>query len=364
MRKIDLVVGVRPDFIRAAALNSAFSSYEDTIDLRIIHTGQHYDPELSQDLLEQLHLDHISTILPFEGGEEARQLAVLMIAYEDQIKFDPPDLLLVIGNSNSALASALVASRHGIPMAHIDAGIRDFTPVHIEEQNDLLIDRLAQILFTSNEESVINLIREGIDNSQIIEVGNIRADAVFMNLGYAEDSNILDRSGLREGAYILMTLHHNHTLQQTDFLVSLFTMLEELSERLLIHVVLHPKAMNLLEDIPGLILEFTDNLQLVSSRNYHDMLKLLKYAALVLTDSQGLQEESTVLGIPCLTIGHQTNRPITLARGTNSLVGFDIDEIRTKILSIMEGEVMAAHPVNGWDGKAGQRIAKFISDFS
>ncbi len=363
MQKIDMIIGVRPDFIRAAALLTAFSSYEDTLDVRVIHTGQHYDPELSQDLLEQLELTPIHAFLSVEGGEGARQLALLIIAYEAQIKLDPPDLVLIIGNSNSALAGTLVAARQGIPVAHVDAGIRSYAPVQLEEQNDMLIDRLAGIHFTSNEESMINLIREGFDNKTIIEVGNIRSDAVFMNLGFAEDSDILDRSGLQAGAYLLVTLHHEHILQETDYLVALFGMFEALSERLVILVVLHPKTLIRLEDIPELMLESTANLQLVSSRNYHDMLKLQKNAALVITDSQGIQEESTILGIQCLTMGDQTNRPITLSKGTNTSTGFDVEHLRARIIGIMEGDSKEAYPIQGWDGKVGQRIVKYISDF-
>lgn len=362
MRKIDMIMGVRPDFIRAAALNEAFSSYEDTLDVRIIHTGQHYDPELSQDLLEQLHLEPVYVFLPFGGGQEIRQLSSIMVAYEDQLRYDVPDLVLVMGNSNSALACALVAARQGIPVGHVDSGVRSFADHQIEEQNDLLIDRLARFLFTSSEESVINLIREGYDNANIFEVGNIRSDAVFTNLGFAEDSTILDQSGLHEGGYLLLTLHHAHVLKETAFIIDLFTMLEELSERLKIYVVLHPGAVIKLEDLPELMLESTDNLQIVSARNYQDMLKLLKNAALVITDSQGLQEESSLLGIQCLTLGNETNRPITLAKGTNTLAGFDVQELRQRIMAIMEGDLKESYPIDGWDGKVGQRIAKIISE--
>lgn len=364
MLKVDLIVGVRPDFIRAAALMQAFSTYEDLLDVRIIHTGQHYDPVLNQDLLDQLDLQSIHAFLACQGPEGAPQLASIMIAYEEQLRMDPANLVLIIGNSNSALSCSLVAARQNIQIAHIDAGIRSYDSSHIEEQNDMLIDRLSSILFTSNEESVVNLIRDGFDSSQIIELGNIRSDAVFMNLGFAEDSNALEMSGLQAGAYILVTLHHNHILKERDFIVSLFTLLEELSERIMIYVTLHPKAAMQLEDIPELMLESTDNFQIVDSRNYHDMLKLLKNAALVITDSQGIQEESTLLGVQCLTPGNTTNRPITLTKGTNTLVGFDVNNVRSSINSIVEGKTINAYPIDGWDGKAGQRIAKHISGIS
>jgi len=364
MLKIDMIVGVRPDFIRGSALNQAFSSFEDVLDLRIIHTGQHYDPELSQDVIEQLKLEPIHASLPTEGGVGISQLASLMIAYEEQLRMDPADLVLVIGNSNSALACSLVAARLGVKLAHIDAGIRSFELDLVEEQNDQLIDKLATFLFTSNEENVINLIREGYDNQFILEVGNTLADAAFANLGYAEDSTILDRSGLREGGYLLLTLHHLPVMAQTEFLISLFTMLEDLSERLMVYVVLHPGAALQLEDIPELLSETSANLQIVSSRNYQDMLKLIKSSAVVLTDSQGIQEEASILGAQCLTLGSTSNRAVTMIRGTNGFAGYDVGEIRSKIMAILDGEVREGYAIDGWDGKASQRIAKLISEMA
>ena len=361
MRKIDLIVGVRPDIIQAAALNQSLLDYEDTLDLRIIYTGQHYDPELSQDLFDQFNMKpHIN--LEIARIEGVKNLASIMIAYENQLLLDAPDLVLVIGNSDSALACSLVAARHSIQIAHIDAGVRSFDNQLVEEQNDILIDRLSSILFTGSEEAVINLIREGYDSINTFESGNVRADAVFGNLGYSEDSSILDRYGLEPASYIMVTLHHNHTLKNQGFVASFFTMLEALSEDIRFYILLHPKTVLVLERMPEIILESTDNLQFIASQNYWDMLKLLKNSALVITDSQGVQEESSILGVQCLTLGSSTNRPITLARGTNTLMGNDVPAIREKILEIMDGDRLDGYPIPGWDGKAGQRIAKYLSE--
>ncbi len=362
MKKIDLIVGVRPDFIRAAALLNSFKDFEDTLEVRAIHTGQHYDPELSQDIIEQLYLTPIHAHLNFDMIEGLGKMTSIMKSYENQIKIDRPALVVVIGNSDSALACSLVASRSNIQIAHIDAGIRSHDNHLIEEQNDLIIDRLATVLFTSTEEPVINLIREGYDNQAIIEVGNIRADAVFANLGYAEDSNVLDRYGLEENAYILLTLHHDHILNNIDFLTAFISSLEKLSERLRICMVLHPKTLQRLEDMPEVVLDPGVNLQFLSSQNYHDFLKLIKNAVVVVTDSQGLQEETSILGVQCLSLGDSSNRPVTLAQGTNTLMGFDILKIEAKIISIIEGDKIDGFPIDGWEGKAGQRIAKYVSE--
>jgi len=364
MRKIDIVVGTRPDFIRASALLHAFNDYEDTLEVRLIHTGQHYDPELSLDHLEQLLHQPVHAYLEMNQVEGLGKLASMIMSYENQVRLDRPDLTLVIGNSDSAMAAALVAARGGVPLGHIDAGTRSYDPGTTEEQNDMLIDKLSKYLFTSNEEAVINLIREGYDNLNIIEVGNIRADALFRNLGYAEDSSVLDRLGLQEGGYILVTLHHERTLSDRNFISSLLTMFESLSETLPVALLLHPRTLGQLEDMPEVMLDSAANLRFLNGQNYHDTLKLMKNALLVITDSQGLQEESTILGVQCLTIGNSTNRPVTLSKGTNTLMGFDPRELREKIMEIVDGHKIEAFPIDGWEGGAGQRIAKFISEIS
>jgi UDP-N-acetylglucosamine 2-epimerase (non-hydrolysing) len=361
MLKVDMIVGVRPDFIQASALNQTFSEHTDKLNVRIIHTGEQNDPELSQIHIEQLNLQPIAAYLPVETGDSTRQLAEIIVSYDLQLKSDKPDLVLIMGNSTSALACAIVAARNGVKIAHIDAGVRYYNQALVQEQNDLMIDQLATYLFTANPESAINLIREGFDTVRILEVGNLRSDAVFMNLGFAEDSNILDRYGLNPDAYVVVYIHQEHILSDTNYLISLFTLFEELSEGAKIHVILDPQTSMLLEDTPEIILDSTDNLQFVSSHNYHDMLKLIKNATLVITDSQGVQEETTQLGVQCLTVGNEMNRPVTFSVGTNTLAGFDISEIRTNILSILSGETKEASPIDLWDGKVGQRIADFIS---
>lgn len=362
MKKIDIIIGVRPDFIRVSSLVKNFEDYQESLDIRLIHTGQHYDPELSQDLLEQLQLSHIHAYLDFNMIEGVGKMASIMMSYENQIQIDRPDLIMVIGNSDSAMACALVAARSKIKLAHIDAGLRTYDNDLVEEQNSMLIDRLSSMLFTSAEASVINLIREGYDNQNIYEVGNLHADAVFANLGFAEDAHILDRLGLMEKGYLLVTLHHDHILSNRNFLGELFTMLERVSEDVSICVVLHPKTLTKLEDMPEIILDPGANLSFITSQNYHDMLKLLKNAVILITDSQGLQEESSILGVQCLTLGQVTHQPATLSQGTNTLVGYQVSQIEDKIRAILNGELVEGLPINGWEGKAGQRIAKYLSE--
>ena len=362
MKKIDIIMGVRPDFIRVSTLVKHFEDYQDSLDVRLIHTGQHYDPELSQDLLDQLHLSHVHAYLDFNMIEGVGKMASIMMSYENQIQIDRPELVMVIGSSDSAMACALVAARSKITVAHIDAGLRTYDNGMVEEQNSMLIDRLSTLLFTASEASVINLIREGYDNHNIYEVGNLHADAVFANLGFAEDAGILDRFGLQEKGYLLVTLHHDHILANRSFLGEFFTTLERISEEVPICVVLHPKTLITLEDMPEIILDPGANLNFVTSQNYHDMLKLLKNTVLLITDSQGLQEESSILGVQCLTLGKVTHQPVTLSQGTNTLVGFQVSVLEEKIRAILNGDLVEGIPINGWEGKAGQRITKYLSE--
>ena len=364
MKKVDIIIGVRPDIIQASVLQQTLQDYGESVDIRFIYTGQHYDPELSLNLVEDLKLQPFYAYLDTERLDGIGKISSIMMSYENQILIDPPHLVVVLGNSDSAMACSMVAARRGIRVAHIDAGLRGFDSTLVEEQNDMLIDRLSTYLFTSNEESVINLIREGYDSTQMFEMGSLRADAVFLNLGFAEDSQVLTRYGLEEHSYIVCTLHHDYVLKNREFLIALFMMFEELSEQLRIYFLLHPKTIAVLEDTPEILLDATDNLQFISSQNYYDTLKLMKSASLVLTDSQGIQEETSVLGVQCLTLGHFSNRPITLKKGTNTLMGYDVPFIREKIVSIIEGDRLDGYPIEGWDGKASQRFAKNLIEMT
>lgn len=361
MTKVDLILGVRPDIIRASALLQAFSGTSDSLELRPIFTGQHYDEELSRDLIQELDYPHSLKVLNFLPGDDTQRLSNLMLTLSEQFQLERPDMVMVIGNSDSALAAAQVASRSNIPVAHLDAGIRYDRSDIREEQNDILIDQLSLLKFTSSEEGTINLIREGHDQQQVIDMGNLRADAVFHNLGHAEDSVILEMSGLTEGQYILVALHHAETLNDPDFMSGFFGHLEVLSESLPIYIVMHPRTSIVMENIPGLDLYSQDNMQYVNSRPYRDMLKLLKNTRLLITDSQGLQEESTILGVPCLSVGVSTNRTLTVMRGTNTFAGLDLTKLKTSIDEALEGHIQEAHPIPGWDGKAAQRLLEYLT---
>jgi UDP-N-acetylglucosamine 2-epimerase (non-hydrolysing) len=243
---------------------------------------------------------------------------------------------------------------------HLDAGNRYYNKKMIPEQNELIIDQLATQMVSSNGESVINLMREGVDSLQILELGSLSSDAVFLNLGHAEDSPILDLQGLLEGSYVLVVLSSSIPADSITAHIALFHLLESLAQKISVHVVLNENSFRSLEDIPEINLEGDDGLNIVSGHGFHEMLKLMKNAALVLTDSQSIQEETTVLGVPCLTLGHTTNRPVTLSKGTNLLVGYEATEIQEAIDTILQGDVKEAYPMEGWDGKVASRVLEMI----
>ena len=361
MQKIHIAIGVRPDLIRAAHLLDTLISFDANWEVKLIHTGQHHDHELCQALVDELGIRGMVKLSDEGHGTGALQIASILKAYDEYLAVDPPDLILIMGNSNSALACALAGSKRGINLGHLDAGLRSYDPSQAEEMNDAVIDRISSYLFTATEEAVINLIREGYQNTQIIEVGNLRADAVFMNLGHAEDSLALDRYGLVPSNYVLLTMHHPETLQRKDFILDLLRDLEERSETLPILCVLHPKTHYLLTEIYDMEDAAQGNIQFAASVNYREMLNLIKNSALVLTDSQGLQEETSILGVQCLTFGESTNRMITLSKGTNTLHSYDIASIAERIADILGEHVREGVPMAGWDGKAARRIAEFIS---
>lgn len=360
MHKIDVIIGGRSELIQASVLRTAITGQEDLLEFRMIHTGEGMDPEFTPQLFEQLSFQP-DEYLGIEGITGTRLFAEVLVAYEDYLQIGKPDAVMLLGNSDSSAACALAASRKGVEIIRIDAGNRHFDPKHNEEQNDGIIDRLSTTLITSNSESVINLMREGFDSEQIVELGNLRSDAVFHNLGHAEDSYVLENYDLIQGGYLLVYAGFDERLTAPANIISIFQLLENLSSKLKVHMVLSPESLLMLEDYPELDLESHDGFTIVSGHGYHDMLRLMKYAGLILTDSQSVQEESMILGVPCLTLGNTTNRPVTLAKGTNLLVGFDPGNVQAGIEGILEGNVREAFPMDTWDGKVAPRIIEYLS---
>ena len=355
-----LVVGARPNFVKAAPVFRAAEA-DGRLSARLVHTGQHYDAGLSQLFFDQLGLPEPDYFLGVGSGSHARQTAAVMSRLEPILVEDAPDCVVVFGDVNSTVAAALTAAKLHLPVAHVEAGLRSFDPSMPEEINRRVTDCLSDLLFTTEESAGRNLRREGVPEERIIFAGNTMVDSLRHHLAAARARHgaTLQKLGLRPGAYGVLTLHRPSNVDQADVLKPVLEAVGRLSQRLPIVFPLHPRTRQSL-DAHGLgsSLDRQAGIRTTEPLPYLEFLGLMDGARLVLTDSGGIQEESTVLGVPCLTLRHNTERPVTLEHGTNRLVGNDPAAILAAGEEILEGpEAAAGEPPPLWDGQAGQRIA-------
>jgi len=351
------VVGARPNFMKAAPVLRALSVYPK-VRQTLVHTGQHYDAAMSDVFFRQLEMPAPDCNLEVGSGTHAQQTAAVMQAFEPALLDRKPDLVLVYGDVNSTVAAALVCSKLGVRVGHVEAGLRSGDRTMPEEINRRLTDQLSDLLFTPSEDGNENLAREGIDRSKIYLVGNVMIDTLVRLLPKAEKS--LPSSV--EPPYALVTLHRPSNVDDLDWLRELLTTLADLSARLKIIFPVHPRTRQRLESLGDMpTRESNSQLCLLDPQPYLEFLALQRHATLVITDSGGIQEETTFLGVPCLTVRDNTERPITLTRGTNRLVGRDLKRLRNtaeEILGVGPKTKQTLVPL--WDGQAAQRIAQII----
>ncbi|MBD3237966.1 MAG: UDP-N-acetylglucosamine 2-epimerase (non-hydrolyzing) [Candidatus Eisenbacteria bacterium] len=360
--RIHCIVGARPNLVKIAPLMRAFA-HEEILDPRLIHTGQHYDVEMSRAFFEDLEIPDPDRNLEVGSGSHALQTARIMERYERVMEDDRPALLLVVGDVNSTIACSLVAAKRGVAVAHVEAGLRSFDRSMPEEINRVLTDQLSDLLFITAEEARGNLLREGIAQERIHFTGNVMIDALFDALPLAARRETPGRFGLAGRAYAVATIHRPSNVDQRESLAQVVTIFVDLAQRLPLVVPLHPRtqerlgSFDLLERLraaPGVIL--------APALRYLEFQDLMRQARLVLTDSGGIQEETTVLGIPCLTLRANTERPITVTHGTNRLVGPDPAKVLAAADAVLAAPRLAEPPVlPGWDGLAAQRIAKILA---
>jgi UDP-N-acetylglucosamine 2-epimerase (non-hydrolysing) len=357
---IVLAVGARPNLMKAWALLRAFGR-ERAVACRLVHTGQHYDDRMSGVFFEELGLPTPAVHLGIGSDTPARQTARIMLAFERVLAADPPALVMVVGDVNSTLACALVGAKLGIPVAHVEAGLRsrDFTMP--EELNRVLTDRLARWLFAPSADAVRNLEREGIPPSRVHLVGNVMIDTLRAHRRRADRSNVLWRLGLRRTAYAVLTLHRPANVDEHERFGVLLSALEWIQRRLPVVFPVHPRTRAQLGRL-GLEgkLARLDRVIRTEPLGYLDFLKLMAHARLVLTDSGGVQEETTALSVPCLTLRDSTERPVTVRHGTNVVVGADPDRIIVETERILDGRGKRGRLPPYWDGRAGRRIARIL----
>ena len=338
--------------MKVAALLEAFRR-RPTLEARLVHTGQHFSPEMSRVFFDELALPEPDTYLRIASGSHAVQTAEVMKAMETELTAHRPDLVVVVGDVNSTVASALVASKLDIPVAHVEAGLRSFDRRMPEEINRLVTDVLSRYLFVSEPSGIENLRAEGIHNERVFLVGNVMIDTLLRFRDRAAKSNILTDLKLESGGYTVVTLHRPSNVDDPKQLERLLAVLRETAKRLKVVFPIHPRTKKRIEDA-SLDLGM---LQCIPPAAYLDFLRLQSEARLVLTDSGGIQEETTILGVPCLTLRENTERPITIEEGTNQLVGTDPAAILRAIEETLAKPMPEPQAPALWDGRAAERIA-------
>jgi len=353
------VVGARPNFMKVAPVLHALRDYE-SVDQVLVHTGQHYDVNMSDIFFRQLAIAAPDVNLGIGSGSHAVQTAQTMIAFEAVVLERKPDMVLVYGDVNSTVAAALVCAKLRIPVAHVEAGLRSGDRSMPEEINRLITDQLADILFTPSPDGDENLLREGIAPEKIHRVGNVMIDTLIRLRPQAEAlwPSLCERFGL--GKYGLVTLHRPSNVDDPQALRLLLHTLGEISTELPLIFPVHPRTRQRIreQDYDNSIgrIVFCDPL------GYLEFLCLESHATLVLTDSGGIQEETTYLQVPCLTLRENTERPITVDIGSNTLVGQDMAKLKLEVNRIQKGEIKSGGVPQLWDGHAGQRIASIICE--
>lgn len=320
----------------------------------VVHTGQHYDTSMSQAFFRDLGLPEPHHNLGVGSGSHAEQTALVMQRFESVCRELEPDLILVYGDVNSTVAAALVGSKLLVPVGHVEAGLRSRDRTMPEEINRILTDQISDLLFAPSEDAVDNLLREGIAEERIYLVGNVMIDTLISGLTRTDTGAVLKRHGLAKQGYVLATLHRPSNVDQPQVLGELISALAKLAERAPVVLPAHPRT---LERLSHGDWRLPAGLRLIEPLPYLEMLALVRCAELVITDSGGVQEETTFLSVPCITVRSSTERPVTCTHGTNRLVASRSDALLTAVQELRELPPMRSRPIPGWDGRAAERIA-------
>jgi UDP-N-acetylglucosamine 2-epimerase (non-hydrolysing) len=366
MIRIVCVVGARPNFVKMAPLvRQIKEEWSDTFETTLVHTGQHYDEKLSQVFFEELQIPQPDVNLGVGSGTATRQIAEIMQRFDEVLIWKKPDRVVVVGDVNSTLAAALAAEKMGIPVAHVEAGLRSFDRAMPEETNRVLTDRLSDLLFATEESAVQNLLSEGFEKDRIFWVGNVMIDALIGHAQEAERSTILNRMNLTPQQYALITLHRPSNVDTPEGVGRIFTILSEVEKQIRVLFPIHPRTHGRMEEFGlGPAFRALRNVILCEPVGYLDFIRLMRDAKMVLTDSGGIQEETTALGIPCLTLRENTERPVTITEGTNLLTGTDPDRVLAAVINILEGRGKRGKVPTLWDGQAARRIVRILQSRS
>lgn len=359
--KVLSVVGARPNFMKVAPIHRALRS--EGLESRILHTGQHYDEQMSDIFFRQLEMPEPDVYLGIGSGSHAQQTARIMMAFEKVLEEEAPDLVLVVGDVNSTVACTLVATKLHIPVAHVEAGLRSGDRRMPEEINRVVTDSISELLFVTEESGVDNLRSEGVPDDKVFFVGNVMIDSLVFFREKAAQTSILEDVNVEPGSYVAMTMHRPSNVDHEEGLTALLETIEQIGASYPIVFPMHPRTRNRFAEF-GLQdrLEDVQNLTVLEPLGYLEFLRLMEHAGVVVTDSGGIQEETTFLQVPCLTLRENTERPITVEQGTNELLSLDPDVVSQRVEDWMLGEKPEGRIPKLWDGKAAQRIVKHLQE--
>jgi len=351
------VAGARPNFMKIAPLMHEFARRADRFEPILVHTGQHYDKAMSDSFFKDLGIPEPDVNLGVGSGTHGYQTAQVLMKIEDLLIEREPDVVLVVGDVNSTIAATLAAVKLHIPVAHVEAGLRSGDRAMPEEINRVLTDSVSHWLFTTEPSADENLAREGIPAEKIHFVGNVMIDTLLAHKARARELDTLDRLGLEPGGYAVLTLHRPSNVDHAEQLARLFEVLGRLNREIPVVFPIHPRTAKAVADNLGGV---TPELRLTDPLGYLDFLRLLTEARMVLTDSGGIQEETTALGVPCLTLRESTERPVTITEGTNEIVGTNPSDIEAAIQRLRSGPPREGRTPALWDGKAAVRIVDIL----
>lgn len=361
---VDLIVGARPNFVKVAPLHRALRTRAEWIDLRLIHTGQHYDANMSDVFFRELAIPEPDVFLGVGSGNHGAQTGAIIARYEEILLQNPPALALVFGDVNSTMACAIAAVKLGVPTGHVEAGLRSFDRTMPEEINRVVTDHLADLLFTPSQDGNDNLAREGIPAERVHLVGNVMIDSLVACRAQIDAATVLSDLGLTAGEYVLLTLHRPSNVDREDSLRRILNALEAISRRVPVVFPVHPRTRQRLaaSDLKPLVEKLT-RVRLLDPQPYCDFLHLQSKAKFVITDSGGVQEETTYLGVPCLTMRPNTERPVTIDHGTSILVGNQTEAIVQAANQILDGSAKRGRVPDLWDGQTASRIVSVLERY-
>lgn len=362
--KILNIVGARPNFMKVAPLHRAFKAHSKITSSKVLHTGQHYDEKMSDIFFNQLGLPKPHYYLGIGGGSHTWTTAHIMLKFEEILKEEMPDLVLVVGDVNSTVACSLVAVKMGIPCVHVEAGLRSGDRKMPEEINRIITDGICDHLFVTEQSGMINLAKEGVADEKISFVGHVMIDSLVHFREKASHSGILEEIGVTPKQYVLMTMHRPHNVDNEKGLKDILSIIQHACKHRQVVFAIHPrtearyKSHGLYDELSA-----TKNLILLPPQGYFEFLKLMDNAELIITDSGGIQEETTYLQVPCMTFRDTTERPITVELGTNFLMqDLNPETVGIQMEAILDGKTKKGIIPSLWDGKTAERIANILAE--